>query len=93
MCLDNAKSCLKESMEKNISIVAQDFCAIMFDVDFFKKVNDTHVHQCGAFLLKGVSGSVTSLIRYPSPSSLLESADEALYQVKGPERNRVVALS
>lgn len=35
----------------------------MFDIDFFKKVNDTHGHQCGDFILKGVSAEVASLIR------------------------------
>ena len=36
---------------------------IMFDIDYFKKVNDVHGHQCGDYILKSVSSRVSSLIR------------------------------
>jgi len=36
---------------------------IMFDIDFFKKVNDGHGHQCGDFILKSVSARISSVIR------------------------------
>lgn len=39
------------------------FSIIMFDIDFFKKVNDTYGHQCGDFILKSISSRATSLIR------------------------------
>jgi len=39
------------------------FSLVMLDIDFFKKVNDTHGHQCGDFILKAVSSRVTSIIR------------------------------
>ncbi len=40
-----------------------DFSLIMFDIDFFKKVNDNYGHQCGDFILKSISSRISSLIR------------------------------
>lgn len=39
------------------------FSIIMFDIDFFKRVNDTYGHQCGDFILKSISSRASSLIR------------------------------
>lgn len=36
---------------------------VMFDIDFFKKVNDDYGHQCGDFILKSVSSRISSIIR------------------------------
>jgi diguanylate cyclase len=144
---------LTEEFERHVRY-SRKFSVIMLDIDFFKKVNDTHGHQCGDFILKGVSAKIASLIRktdflaryggeefccllpetdlasakvlaerfrksiaemihlyqekevtvtislgvselntqYPTPSSLLERADEALYQAKGSGRNKVVSF-
>lgn len=38
-------------------------CAIMIDVDFFKKVNDTYGHVIGDCVLKAISGTIKSGIR------------------------------
>jgi diguanylate cyclase len=36
---------------------------IMFDIDFFKKVNDCYGHQCGDSVLQSVASKITSIIR------------------------------
>lgn len=36
---------------------------IMFDIDFFKKINDTYGHQCGDFVLTELSSRITDVIR------------------------------
>lgn len=36
---------------------------IMFDIDFFKKVNDCHGHQCGDSVLQSVAAKIASIIR------------------------------
>lgn len=36
---------------------------ILFDIDFFKKVNDNYGHQCGDYVLQNVASRINSIIR------------------------------
>lgn len=38
----------------------RNFCFILFDIDFFKKVNDTYGHPAGDYVLKEMSSVVSS---------------------------------
>ncbi len=41
----------------------RELSLIVFDIDFFKKVNDTYGHQCGDLILKNVAAGIASSIR------------------------------
>lgn len=41
----------------------KDLSILMFDIDYFKKVNDTYGHQAGDFVLKKISSTILKEIR------------------------------
>ena len=53
---------LKEEFERH-KRYARNLSLIMFDIDFFKNVNDTYGHLCGDFILQSIASRVASLIR------------------------------
>ncbi|MBI2377949.1 MAG: diguanylate cyclase [Deltaproteobacteria bacterium] len=60
------KGFFAEAIEKEIAFALrhkQTLSLIMFDIDFFKKVNDTYGHIAGDHVLKSVARSVHGVIR------------------------------
>ena len=47
----------------NVERYGSNLAVVMFDIDHFKKVNDTHGHKAGDAVLRAVSKSVLSAIR------------------------------
>jgi len=56
------ESRLKEECERH-SRYFRSLSVLMIDIDFFKKVNDTHGHQGGDLVLKSVATKAASVIR------------------------------
>jgi len=53
---------LKEECERH-SRYSRSLSVLMIDIDFFKKVNDSHGHQAGDLVLKNVASKAASNIR------------------------------
>ena len=47
----------------NAFLQGQNLAVLMFDIDFFKKFNDTYGHECGDFVLIGVADLIKKSLR------------------------------
>jgi diguanylate cyclase (GGDEF)-like protein len=60
------KRFMEESITKFIKISLREgkpFSFVILDIDFFKKVNDTHGHPAGDYVLKLVASNLKSMLR------------------------------
>lgn len=53
---------LKEEFERH-KRYSRPFSLIMFDIDYFKTINDKYGHPCGDFVIKSISTQISYLIR------------------------------
>ena len=53
---------LKEEIERH-KRYGHPLSMIMFDIDYFKRVNDTYGHQCGDFILKQIAETIENNLR------------------------------
>lgn len=53
----------KRSPERRESFIIKSFSLIIFDIDNFKKLNDTHGHQAGDAALKQIGGIIMESVR------------------------------
>ena len=70
----------------------QHVAVIMFDIDFFKKFNDTYGHECGDFVLKSVADLIRKNLRDSDVASRYGGEEfTALLLDAGKEEAMVVA--
>ncbi len=55
-------NCLTETIDTAI-MTNNQFAVLMFDIDFFKKFNDTYGHECGDFVLINVADLIRKSLR------------------------------
>jgi len=77
----------QESLKKELSRATRNHSSlslILFDIDFFKKVNDTHGHQVGDLVLVNLARAADSVVR---PSDIIARYGGEEFAVILPETN------
>ena len=54
---------IEQALENFVRYKREKFSVVMFDIDFFKKVNDTHGHLAGDYVLKELAALVKKSLR------------------------------
>ncbi|MBN2695691.1 GGDEF domain-containing protein [bacterium] len=81
-----------ESLEKEISRAKRyerPLCLIMFDIDFFKKINDTYGHLTGDYVLKKMSQVIRDSIRREEIFARYGGEEFAIIMPETPKKSAV----
>ena len=66
---------------------------LMMDLDHFKNVNDTHCHQTGSNVLKGVGGVIRNTLRKVDVSARYGGEEFVSYLAERPKEKGVIAAN
>lgn len=77
-----------KSLYKNVREEGSTFCALLMDIDEFKKINDTYGHDCGDEVLKHVAQTIVRGVKQ-TDSVFRWGGEEILVLLKANEKQAI----